>query len=296
MVKQPALIALILGVVGAAGYALSRAHRPGGLNGAARPRNKGRRSRQLRDIGPNPFSTLYRSVSPWEMDEILRTQEVKGRCGEFAGDRRCSPDCQTWLATSIAPIIHSGEDYLRYTSSMPVWGELGRDLTKARRLSDDLRAQVERAPDRRTAKRLSAEQYAAHELAQKLGDAYRKAIYAMSKQARESAAKLPATSYVIHFDNVSGGTMYSDQDSQQRDAVEVCMPQSAGGELFKRIAGVDLVKEGPDGNLEAVHHITGDQLAKLRVKLPTIRKTVAQAALTAHAELAPKIEQLRVLA
>jgi len=245
------------------------------------------------DVGPNVFRVLYRSVSPWEMAHILDTQEIHGRCGRFAGDRRCGPECQTWFAESIPPIIHSGEEYLRYVQGLTMWDPVLAALDQLSEIYgaayDKLQADQERRVwpvDRATQRTYQT----VRELHRKLGDAYRKAIYDLAKQANASAAKLPATSYVIAIHDMPGGTMYSDRDSMQRNAIEVCFAATAGRTLYDHIAGVDLIKRVPGGGYDTVAHATPDQLHRLKVRLPTVRKSTAQAVLNLYARMRPKLE------
>jgi hypothetical protein len=246
----------------------------------------------LTDVGPNVFRVLYRSVSPWEMADILATQEIRGRGGRFAGDRRAGPDCHVWFAESIAPIIHSGEDYLRYMQGLSMWAPIHHALDQLNDLSNkayrklEVDRQAGRWPDRET----NRVYHGVHELERKLGDAYRKAIYGLAKQANASAAKLPVTSYVIHLYDMPGGTMYSDRDSMQGSALEVCFPLSAASTLYRHIAGVDLVKRTGPGTYETVGHITGEELDRLKVRLPGIRKSTADAALNTYTRMLPKLE------
>lgn len=245
------------------------------------------------DVGPNVFRVLYRSVSPWEMADILATHEIRGRAGRFASDRRAGPDCHVWFAESIPPIIHSGEEYLRYMQGISEWNEIHSALDQLfeiyneayDKLEADRKADV--WPPDREANRIY---HGVRELHRKLGDAYRKAIYAMAKQANASAAKLPATSYVIHLYDMPGGMMYNDRDSMQRGAMEVCFPLSAASALYEHIAGVDFIKRIPGGGYETVHHVTGENLDQLRVKLPSVRKSTVNAALNTLERMRPKLD------
>jgi hypothetical protein len=231
----------------------------------------------LTDVGPNVFRVLYRSVSPWEMVDILETREIRGRGGRFSGDHRHGPECHVWFAESIPPIIHSGEDYLRYMQGLTVWEPVHAALDWLR---DRDRAQA--GPARHNAR----------ELREKLGDAYRKALYALSRQADESAEKLPVTSYIIALYDMPGGAMYTDRDSLQSDAVEVCFPLSAAGELFDHIAGVDLIRRLPQG-FKVVEHVTGEQLDQLKVRLPRVRQTTINTVLNTLERMQPKLHALR---
>lgn len=245
------------------------------------------------DVGPNVFRVLYRSVSPWEMADILNTHEIRGRGGRFADDRRAGPDCHVWFAESIPPIIHSGEEYLRYMQGLTIWAPIHSALDQLfeiyneayDKLEADRKADVW-PPDRET----NRIYHGVRELHRKLGDAYRKAIYGLAKQANASAAKLPVTSYVIHLYDMPGGTMYSDRDSMQRDALEVCFPLSAASKLYSHIAGVDLIKRVPGGGYETVGHVTSEELPQLKVRLPSLRKSTADAALNTYARMLPKLE------
>lgn len=249
----------------------------------------------LTDIGPNVFNVLYRSVSPWEMVDILETHEIRGRGGAFAGDRRGGDVCQTWFSTTIAPIIHSGEDYLRYTSTMPIWDELHEALENLDTVNGQAYDKLEeqrKVNQWRVDKQLHRTYTVTRELQKKLGDAYRKSIYGLTKQANASAAKLPVTSYVIHVHSARGGVMYTNKDSMQSRAVEVCFPLSAARMLYDHISGVDLVKSHGH-EFETVGHVGGEEhdLTQLQrnVKLPVMRKATAQAALNVFERLKPKL-------
>jgi hypothetical protein len=245
------------------------------------------------DVGPNVFRVLYRSVSPWEMADILATRQIRGRGGRFASDRRAGPNCHVWFAESIAPIIHSGEEYLRYMQGLTIWDPVHSALDQLfeiyneayDKLEADRKADVW-PPDRET----NRIYHGIRELHRKLGDAYRKGIYGLAKQANASAAKLPVTSYVIHLFDMPGGTMYSDRDSMQRNALEVCFPLSAATALYEHISGVDLIKRVPGGGYETVGHVTGEELSQLDVRLPSIRKSTANAVLNTFERMRPKLE------
>jgi len=246
----------------------------------------------LAAVGPNVFRVLYRSVSPWEMVHILETQQIRGRCGKFAGDRRCGPDCHVWFAESIPPIIHSGEEYLRYMQGLTIWEPLHDVLDQLSEIYGAAYAKLQADQQNRmwpTDRETHRTYQVVRELHQKLGDAYRKAIYGLAKQANASAAKLPATSYVIAVYDMPGGTMYTDHDSMQRGAVEVCFPSSAANALYMRIAGVDLIKRKSGGGYETVDHVTAEELDQLDVRLPRVRKSTADAALNTFERLRPKL-------
>lgn len=249
----------------------------------------------LAEVGPNVFQQLFRSVSPWEMADILETRQIRGRCGAFAGDSRCSPDCHAWFATAIEPIIHSGEDYARYTQTLPVFHDLLEALDAisvvAGRAYREVSAQRAANPWR-VDKNLLRTYDATNELRSKLGEAYRKAMYALAKQADASRAKMPVTSYVIHVEAVPGGTMYTADDSRQTGAVEVCFPLAAAETLYEHIVGVDLVKYRPEreDGYALVGHVAAEDLDKLRIKLPTMRAATAQTAINVYNKLRPALQ------
>jgi hypothetical protein len=193
-------------------------------------------------VEPNRISVLYRSVSPWEMVDILDTRSISGRGGRFASDDRAGPDCHVWFGDSIQPIIHSGEEYLRYTQTMSLWDPIIDALDQLYTITGDLNRKLRALEEARSSGWYSREQrmqqeqlnrtwIPVHALEQKLRDAYRKAIYDLAKQANASAAKLRVTSYVIVIHDMPGGTMYSNRDTRQRDAIEVCFPLSAARAL-----------------------------------------------------------------
>lgn len=251
------------------------------------------------DVLPNAYNVLYRSVSPWEMASILETHEIRGRCGTFSGDARCSADCHTWFATTVAPIVHSGEDYLRYMQSLPMFEPIHAALDQLNVINNDAYDKLEAQrrehvwPVDRRLHRIYA---ATDDLQRKLGDAYRKAIFGLTKQARASAAKLPVTSYVLTITDMRGGVMYTDRDSLQRDAIEVCFPVAAAHALYEHIESISLVK-----NAEVIGHVFADELwlhgpgarnlKLLHLKLPAMRKATAQAALNAYERLRPKLRE-----
>lgn len=245
------------------------------------------------DVGPNIHRVLYRSVSPWEMADIQLTYEIRGRAGRFASDRRAGPDCHVWFADSIPPIIHSGEEYLRYMQGLSMWAPIHSALDQLYAIYNEAYDKLEAdrqadiwPPDRET----SRIYHGVRELHKKLGDAYRKAIYGLAKQANQSAAKLPATSYVIHLQDMPGGVMYSDRDSAQRGALEVCFPLSAAAALYAHIAGVDLIRRISGGGYETVGHVAPEDLPQLKVRLPSVRKATADAALNTYERMLPKLE------
>jgi hypothetical protein len=255
------------------------------------------------DVGPNRISILYRSVSPWEMADILNTQSIRGRCGKFASDDRCSPDCHVWFGDAIRPIIHSGEDYIRYTQTISLWDPILAALDQLYTITSDIQSKLRALEEiARSGGWYSREQRMQQEqlnrtytpvraLEQKLSDAYRKAIYGLANQARASAAKLPVTSYVIVLQDMPGGTMYSDRDSRQGKAIEACFPLSAAQALYEHIAGVELVKYREGGGYDTVGHVFVDELDHLKVRLPRVRKATADAALNTFERLRPKLRE-----
>lgn len=246
----------------------------------------------LADKGPNRLRVLFRSVSPWEMVDILETREVRGRGGEFAGDRRRGEDCHVWFGDSIAPIIHSGEDYLRYMQGLPTWKPIHAALDQLYKIHDaaydKLQADQQNhvwPHDRETHRAYTV----TRELKTKLGDAYRKAIYGLAKQANTSAAKLRVTSYILVLHDMPGGVMYSDRDSMQRDATEVCFSLSAARSLYDHIARIDLIKRRAGGGYDVVGDVPGDLIEDMKIKLPSVRKATADAALNTYERLRPKM-------
>lgn len=255
----------------------------------------------LEDTGPNVFRVLYRSVSPWEMANILATREVRGRGGAFASDNR-RDTCHTWFADSIAPIIHSGEDYLRYTQGLAEWEPVHHAIETLYRVEQEADAVME-------AQRAGWEESrrwmapvdpqvrhthdAAYKLRKQLGDAWRKAIYELAKQARTSAAKSPRipTSYVLHLHDMPGGTMYADRDSRQSGAVEVCFPLEDAHELYEHIAGVDLIKGVGREEPVTIGHMPGDQIEQLDVPLPRMQQRTINTMLNLFHRLQPKLAQ-----
>jgi hypothetical protein len=127
------------------------------------------------------------------------------------------------------------------------------------------------------------------ELYVKLGDAYRKAIYGLAKQANESAAKLRVTSYVLEVHDMPGGIMYSDRDSMQHNTTEVCFPLSAARSLYDHIASVHLIKRRAGGGYDLEDQIAGDLIDDIEIKLPRVRKATADAALNTYERLRPKM-------
>lgn len=252
------------------------------------------------DIEPNRISVLYRSVSPWEMADILETQSIRGRGGKFASDNRAGPDCHAWFGDSIKPIIHSGEDYTRYTQTISLWAPIINALDQLYDVTNDIQAKL-RPLEAQGVWMLSREQRIEQQrlnkiytpvraLEQKLSDAYRKAIYGLAKQARTSAAKLPVTSYVIVLQDMPGGVMYSSRDSRQGNATEVCFPLSAAHALYDHIEAVELVKYRDPG-YDVVGHVFADELDDLKVKLPAVRKATADAVLNTFERLKPKLRE-----
>lgn len=252
------------------------------------------------DVGPNTYSVLYRSVSPWEMADILDTRTIRGRCGAFAGDDRCGADCHVWFGDAVKPIIHSGEDYLRYTQSIALWDPIHKALEQLYDITRETYPKIT-AFQQKGIWTLSREERAefqqliktdAHvrDLERALGDAFRKAIYGLAKQARASAAKLPVTSYIIVMQDMPGGVMYSARDSRQGGATEVCFPLSAARALYDHIESVELVKYRDPG-YDVVGHVFADELDDLKVRLPAVRKATAEAALRVFERLKPKLRE-----
>lgn len=253
------------------------------------------------DVEPNRISVLYRSVSPWEMADILETQEIRGRGGRFASDDRAGPDCHVWFGDAIKPVIHSGEDYSRYTQTMSLWDPIIDALDQLYTITSDinrkLRALEEVArgggwysrEQRMEMERLNRARIPVHALEEKLRDAYRKAIYGLAKQARASAAKLPVTSYVVVIQDMPGGVMYSSRDSRQGNATEVCFPLSAANALYEHIEAVELVKYREGGGYDIVGHVFADELDDMKVRLPAVRKATADAVLNTFGRMRPKL-------
>lgn len=259
------------------------------------------------DVGPNRISVLYRSVSPWEMADILETRQVRGRAGRFASDDRAGPDCHVWFGDAIKPVIHSGEDYVRYTQTIPLWEPLTNALDQLYDITRETYPAITAFQKKLATGWLSRDERAefqqlikiddrVRDLERKLGDAYRKAIYGLAKQARTSAAKLPVTSYILVLQSMPGGVMYSGKrDSRQSGAIEVCFPLSAAHALYEHIEAVELVKyrgvEDGESGYDVVGHLFADELDDLQVRLPVVRKATADAALNTLERLKPKLRE-----
>lgn len=235
------------------------------------------------------------------MADILATRQIRGRAGRFAGDDRAGPACHVWFGDAVKSIIHSGEDYTRYTQTLSLWDPLISALDQLYDITRDIYPKITAFREKGVwalsrDERVEFQQlFKIYEhvsaLERKLGDAYRKAIYGLAKQARASAAKLPVTSYVIAIQDMPGGVMYSSRDSRQSDATEVCFPLSAASALYDHIAGVELVKYHEEGGYDVVGYLFADELVDLKVKLPTVRKATVDAALNTFERLKPKLRE-----
>jgi len=241
----------------------------------------------LNEIGPSFAPVLFRSVSPWEMHAILETGLVTGRGGVFAGDPRASDECHIWFAEAIKPIIHSGEDYLRYFQGLPDWDELHEALDALRDLTRPLYKQMQ--SEYPLARRAAKVYHAASDLERGLGEVFREALYDLARQARASTKRFPTrspTSYVIEIHDMLGGTRYTAEDSLQGDAAEVCFPRREAARIYSHIEAVHLV--GVRGT--APPKLNKSEMEWLEVRLPKYRQATVDAVLRIFARLRPKID------
>jgi hypothetical protein len=210
-----------------------------------------------------------------------------------------------WFGDAIKPIIHSGEDYVRYTQTIGLWEPLTNALDQLYDITRETYPAITALQQKQKEGWLSRDERAellrlikiddrVRDLERKLGDAFRKAIYGLAKQARASANKLPVTSYILTLQSMPGGTMYSSRDSRQSKAIEVCFPLSAASALYAHIEAVELVKYRgvtDDGRYDIVGHVFADELDNLTIRLPAVRKATADAALNAFERLKPKLRE-----
>ncbi len=149
-------------------------------------------------------TALYRSVSPWEMAEILRTGVIEGRAGWFSSDPRRG-SMRTWFGEKVHDVAHNGEDWHRAVTS----GDPFLMLTEqAHRL--DVVAKAAKKGGRSAEKVRFAAEDLAEKLRKKRDDEVGKILEALEPQ-RDA---LRATSYIVEVDFLMpGGTRYTGKDS-----------------------------------------------------------------------------------
>lgn len=205
------------------------------------------RSRRNPIVPRATSEALFRSVSPEEMIDIVRTGLITGRGNAFSGDARSH---LVFFGThGVDDVLHNGEDSLRQVNSSPVFWNAFRALD-----ADDRTIERERAhfaqyqsdyginPPRGQAKRFSAYR----KLTEKQHKARMKLLDAMYKEAARLRAHhiktLGATSFVIELHDVPGGTLYTETDSfHQSD--EVGFDREVGVSA-EHIAWVSIVRDG----------------------------------------------------
>lgn len=153
---------------------------------------------------------LFRSVSPWEMAEILRTGMIEGRSGWFSGDPR-REKFRVWFGEKLNDVPHNGEDWDRYIQSSDPFKTLSEQAWRLEEIARAAQRQRQKfeAYGPKAKLRDAAEDLAA-KLREKLHDAIMKTSAALAKQ-RDA---MRATSYVIEMDFLMpGGTRYTEKDS-----------------------------------------------------------------------------------
>jgi hypothetical protein len=237
-------------------------------------------------VTPNTARTLYRSVSPWEMADILDKQAITGRGGQFAGDRRRSDDCYIWLGTDISNIIHSGEDYFRYFQSLPLWDGLLAAEFEVRKIRNAVSRERLDTPYSPRSQALLPLQHKATDIVRELSEAYRKAIYGLNHEAHEYAERLPTTSYIVEVQDAPGGTSYTAPDALQ-DGTEVCFPTNAAHMLYQHVVAMHLVKRK-----QIIGTLAPADMDLYEVVLPRVKASWISTALRQYDKLKVKIAEV----
>lgn len=179
---------------------------------------------------------LFRSVSPWEMADILKTGEIRGFGAYFSGDQR--ENC-LWFGTSIEGVWHNGEDWSRFVHS---WAPVRETYELSHRVYDVLRLSEKTLDKLDLWSRRESPVRKISERARPLYDKIQKAAHKVQMAALDLVDRVrdatPVTSYVLELHGVEGGTLYTDNDSLN-GAPEVCLKPPVPA---SKIAMVWLVK------------------------------------------------------
>jgi hypothetical protein len=155
-------------------------------------------------------NALFRSVSPWEMAEILRTGVIEGRAGWFSGDHR-REKIKLWFGEKLNDVIHNGEDWTRYVESSEPFTTLSEQAWRLEQIASAARKQKPKFQFATTP--LDKLRYDAEDLAAKLREKRREAISKITESLEKQRAAMKVTSYIIETFDVPGGTRYTEGDS-----------------------------------------------------------------------------------
>jgi hypothetical protein len=204
---------------------------------------------------------IFRSVSPEEMIDIVRTGRITGRGNAFSGDQRV--DMVFFGTKNAKDVMHNGEDTLRQVSSSPAFQDkfraLDTDLEKIESEREyfaghmsDFGYSVPRAQDKRFSawRKLQDRHYKAHK---KVQDAMYATVTKLRDQHRR---KFGATSFTIELRDVPGGVLYTSPDSShQTDEVGF---KRKPGVSAEHIAWVSVVLDG-----KVAHKMPYDKFVRL---------------------------------
>lgn len=158
--------------------------------------------------------TLFRSVSPGEYADFLARGRLVGRGGWFSGDERG----KVWFGRVLQEVKHSGEDVSRYVVSLPEFMEESARINSLHQEYVELRKQVNslsgeddlywRVPPALRRRMLQAEDRYYREHQKNLDHMTR-----VEAKVRRQNLRDGATSFVLEFQGLSGGTAYTGKDS-----------------------------------------------------------------------------------
>lgn len=201
---------------------------------------RGRRMIEMAITARAGAGTIYRSVSPWELDDILRSGKVTGRGAKFSGDWNRTKD-GIWFGETIPEVEHHGRDWRRYLESSPEFSYgfrlKERLFTMAREVADE-----HDAP--RKANTISQK---IHALGEKLQAALFERLGKVLNTHKERYA------YVLEITDVPGGDVYSQEHSlsggkrrpgeDKWSPPEIKMP--SGSVALKHIGAIHVVSKAP---------------------------------------------------
>jgi len=200
------------------------------------------RARDLAAFKPRPWSLvemavepwmhegpLFRSVSPWELENIIETGYITGKGAWFSGDRQRTAG-GIWFGTSLEAVASHGTDWRRYVESTDEF----RRAFALKRAIEKLQGEVSPPPGADWVTRTRWPEWK-RRLRKQLGDLFRKfqdqlfdklgsIVRQATKQQREISAyvieiapipSIPATVYTGK-DSLAGGGTYDPKDPPEK--------------------------------------------------------------------------------
>lgn len=156
---------------------------------------------------------LFRSVSPWELEDIIKRGRVTGKGSWFSGDRKRT-GTGVWFGVEIEHVKHHGMDWRRYLESTSEFRRAFKVKTEIEILRNIMSVPWNAEPQVRWRwpqwkSKISSQ---LTKLFGQFQDRLFKRLGEMTARVTKSQEK-QAAAYVIEVSGVAGGTVYSGEHS-----------------------------------------------------------------------------------